>query len=233
MKRVIIKEFEKTYLILDIMLYTIFVVVGFILLNFSEIELLNPIKYASPLFYMFGFFSLLTYFLNRREGDYELLIFGFINVCIASFILIYVSFPNSAFIMADAVLVYSIANVINKGYHCKLLLNKKDINFFPKVSVTILLLLLGVFIVSALYTKIEVGSLILGYYFIIFGLLSLLEPLISILTRNIKLENYILEFLSYDNKEEKKEIKTKKMSHNQRISSIKKNAKNNKKTNKN
>ncbi len=233
MKRVIIKEFEKTYLILDIMLYTIFVVVGFILLNFSEIELLNPIKYASPLFYMFGFFSLLTYFLNRREGDYELLIFGFINVCIASFILIYVSFPNSAFIMADAVLVYSIANVINKGYHCKLLLNKKDINFFPKVSVTILLLLLGVFIVSALYTKIEVGSLILGYYFIIFGLLSLLEPLISILTRNIKLENYILEFLSYDNKEEKKEIKTKKMPHNQRISSIKKNAKNNKKTNKN
>lgn len=233
MKRVIIKEFEKTYLILDIMLYTIFVVVGFILLNFSEIELLNPIKYASPLFYMFGFFSLLAYFLNRREGDYELLIFGFINVCIASFILIYVSFPNSAFIMADAVLVYSIANVINKGYHCKLLLNKKDINFFPKVSVTILLLLLGVFIVSALYTKIEVGSLILGYYFIIFGLLSLLEPLISILTRNIKLENYILEFLSYDNKEEKKEIKTKKMPHNQRISSIKKNAKNNKKTNKN
>ena len=94
-------------------------------------------------------------------------------------------------------------------------------------------MLLGVFIVSALYTKIEVGSLILGYYFIIFGLLSLLEPLISILTRNIKLENYILEFLSYDNKEEKKEIKTKKMPHNQRISSIKKNAKNNKKTNKN
>lgn len=227
MKRVIIKEFDKTYLILDIMLYTIFVVVGFILLNFSEIELLNPIRYASPLFYMFGFFSLLAYFLNRRQGDYELLIFGFINVCIASFILIYVSFPNSAFIMADAVLVYSIANVINKGYHCKLLLNKKDVNFFPKASVTILLLLLGVFVVSALYTKIEVGSLILGYYFIIFGLLSLLEPLISILTRNIKLENYILEFLSYDDKEDKKDIKTKKMPHTQKISNIKK-----KKTNK-
>ncbi len=232
MKKVVIKEFDKTYLILDIMLYTIFAVVGFILLNFSEIELLNPIKYASPLFYMFGFFSLLAYFLNRREGDYELLIFGFINVCIASFILIYISFPNSAFIMADAVLVYSLANVINKGYHSKILLEKKDINFFPKAAVTILLLLLGVFVVSALYSKIEVGSLILGYYFIIFGLLSLLEPLISILTRNIKLENYILEFLSYDNKEEKKTIKTKKMPHSQKISSIKKTKSTNKKTNK-
>ena len=226
MKKVIIKEFDKTYLILDVMLYTIFVVVGFVLLNFSDIELLNPIKYASPIFFMFGFFSLLTYFLNRREGDYELLLFGFINVCIAAFIMIYMSFPNSAFIMADAVLVYSIANVINKGYHCKALLDKKDINFFPKISVTILLLLLGVFVVSALYTKIEVGSLILGYYFIIFGLLSLLEPLISILTKNVKLENYILEFLSYENKEEETKRVNEKIPHKQKMSSIKKTKKN-------
>ena len=232
MKKVVIKEFDKTHLIIDIMLYTIFVVVGFILLNFSEIELLNPVRYASPLFFMFGFFSLLAYFMNRREGDYELLIFGFINVCIAAFILVYISFPNSAFIMADAVLVYSIANVINKGYHCKQLLKNRDVNFFTKLSVTILLLFLGVFVVSSLYTKIEVGSMILGYYFIIFGLLSLLEPLISILTRNVRIEKYILEFLAYeDNKEEekevvkeepKKELKTRKPPHTQKISSIKK-----------
>ena len=222
MNKIVIKEFDKTYLILDIMMYTVFVVTGFILLNFSEIELLNPIKYASPLFFMFGFFALLTYFLNRREGDYESLLFGFINVCLGAFVLIYVSFPNSAFIMADAVLVYSIANVINKGYHCKLLLEKKDINFFPKVAVTILLLLLGVFVVSALYTKIEVGSLILGYYFIIFGLLSLLEPLIAILTKNVKLESYILEFLSYENKEEEKAAVKRKAPRKQAISNIKK-----------
>lgn len=222
MKKIVIKEFDKAYLIVDIMLYTVFVVTGFILLNFSDIELLNPIRYASPLFFMFGFFSLLAYFLNRREGEYELLIFGFINVCIAAFILIYVSFPNSAFIMADAVLVYSLANVINKGYSCKALLEKKDINFFPKVSVTILLLLLGVFVVSSLYTKIEVGSLILGYYFIIFGLLSLLEPLITILTRNVKLENYIMDFLSYENKEEEAEEIVKKIPNKQKVSPIKK-----------
>ena len=232
MKNIIIKEFDKTYLILDVMLYTVYVVTGFILLNFSDIELLNPIRYASPLFFMFGFFALLTYFLNRRDGDYESLLLGFINVCVGAFILIYVSFPNSAFIMADAVLVYSIANVINKGYHCKVLFDKKDINFFPKVAVTILLLLLGVFVVSALYTKIEVGSLILGYYFIIFGLLSLLEPLITVLTKNVRLENYILEFLSYENKEEDTKKIAKKTPHSQKISNIKKPKRTRKKTTK-
>ena len=210
MKKIVIKEFDKTLLILDIMLYCVFVTIGFILLNFSEIELLNPMEYASPLFYMFGFFSLLTYFLNRREGNYELLIFGFINVCVASFVFIYTSYPDSGFILADAVLIYSIANVINKGYYSIQLLKEKNINFFPKISITILLLFLGVFVVSSLYNKIEVGSLILGYYFIIFGLLSLLEPLISILTKNEKLEKAVLEFLAYEVKDENKTIEVKK-----------------------
>ena len=204
MKREIIKETEKNLIILDIMLYSIFVVIGFILLNFSDIELVNPIRYASPIFFMFGFFSLLVYFLNRQVRDYELLIFGFINVCVGAFIMIYVSFPDTGFILSDAVLVYSVANVINKGYTCKEMFLRKDINFYVKVSVTILLLLLGVFVVSSLYNKIEVGSLILGYYFIIFGLLSLLEPLMSILISNVKIEKYILNTLSITEEDVKK-----------------------------
>ncbi|MBR4178494.1 MAG: hypothetical protein IKR57_04010 [Bacilli bacterium] len=206
MKKEVVKEFDRTILAIDIMLYCIFITVGFVLLHFSEIELINPIKYASPLFYMFGFFSLLAYFLNRRKGDYELLIFGFINVCVGSFVLIYMSFPDTGFILADAVLIYSIANVINKAFNCKRLLLEKDINFFTKASIAILLLFLGVFVVSSLYTKVEVGSLILGYYFVVFGLLSLLEPLMAILVKNIKIENKILEFLTYEEEEEVKVV---------------------------
>ena len=207
MKKVVIKETENNLIILDIMLYVVFVVVGFILLNFSDIELLNPMEYASPLFYMFGFFSLLIYFFNRSNRDYELLIFGFINVCIASFILVFQTFPNTGLILSDAILVYSICNVINKGYSCKTLIKNKDLNFFPKVSITILLLFLGVFIVSSLYLNSEVGSLILGYYFAIFGLLSLFEPLMSILIKNVKFETHMLKLLNYEAKEEKKVMK--------------------------
>ena len=210
MNKVVVKELERKLLVIDIMLYCVFITVGFILLNFPSIDALSPIEYASPLFYMFAFFSLLAYFVNRRKGNYELLMFGFINVIVASFILIYESYPDSGFILADAVLVYSLAIVLNKGYHCGVLLKERNVNFYIKVSVTILLLFLGVFVVSSLYNKIEVGSMILGYYFIVFGLLSLIEPLMEILTNNKDVEKMMLGILSYgeeDTKKPEKKIK--------------------------
>ena len=209
MNKKLIKEYDGRLVILDIMLYVIIAVIGFILLNFSNIENIDPITYAPTLFYTFGFFSILLYFANRKRNDYEFLIFGFINVCVGTFILIYSTFPNSGFILADAVLVYSIANVLNKGYSCRVLLKEKNLNFFIKISVTILLFVLGVLVVSSIYNRVEVGSLVLAYYFIIFGLLSLLEPLFMVLTNNVKVEKYILDFLSYasENIEEDKEIK--------------------------
>ena len=184
MNKVILKEFEKKYVIIDIIFYCLIVALGFVLLNFGEMGLSNPIKYAPYMFYTIAFFSILAYFANRRKDEYELLLFGFINVVVATFILVYTAYPDSGFILADAVLLYSIANVLNKGYSCKKMVQERDINFFTKISITALLLFLGVFVVASLYNKVEVGILILGYYFIIFGLLSLLEPLNSIVLRN-------------------------------------------------
>ncbi len=211
MNKVVLKEYEGKLLIIDIMLYCMFIVVGFVLLNFPLIDKINPMEYAAPLFYMFAFFSLLAYFLNRKKGDYELLIFGFINVCVASFILIYESYPDCGFILADAVLIYSIANVLNKGYHCGKLLQQRNTNFFIKTAVTVLLLFLGVFVVSSLYTKVEAGSMILGYYFVILGLLSLFEPLMEILMKNQKIEKIMLDFLANETVSDKEKNQTKKV----------------------
>lgn len=209
MKKEVIKENGNKIIGVDILLYAIFVVIGFILLNLDGTEKINLVECTYTLFYVFGFFSLFAYFVNRIEDDYEFLIFGFINICVGSFIMIYSAYPDKGFILADAVLIYSIANVLNKFYHCKLLLEKRDINFFPKIAISFLLLFLGVFVVSSLYNKVQVGSIILGYYFIIFGLFSLLEPLISILTKNAKIEKYILNILSFDGKKAKAKTETK------------------------
>ena len=138
-----------------------------------------------------------------------MLIFGFINIIVATFILIYQTYPNTGFILADAVLIYSLAIVLNKGYHCAVLLKEKDINFFIKVSITILLLFLGVFVVSSLYTKTDAGIMIIGYYFIVFGLLSLIEPFMEILIKNKKIEKKMNLILSYDKKKPTSEKKLK------------------------
>lgn len=204
MKKEIIKEKDKTLIGLDIMLYVIYAVVGYILLRVSDVVSFDPVDCASPLLYMFGFFSLLTYFLNRRKDDYEQLFFGFINIVTATFLLVNAYYPNTGFVMADALLIYSIAIVLNKGYHAKKLLEKGDINFFVKLPMTVILTILGILVVANIYNKIDVGNTILGYYFLVFGLISLLEPLMYILLSNNGIAAW-LTMLTLDEKETKKE----------------------------
>ena len=189
MKKVVIKESEKTFLGIDIMLYTIYAAIGYILIGFPEVDLLSPMEYAPVLFYMFGFFSLIAYFLNRRAGDYEYLFFGLINVMVASYILINTLFGNDAFIMSFAIILYTVAVILNKFYHVNKLRKNNDINFYPKMISTILIIMLGILILNPLFTKYCAASIILGYYFISFGLINLLEPLFMILIRNPKLES--------------------------------------------
>lgn len=205
MRKEIIKESNKKILLVDIVLYMVFVIVGYFLLNIEEPSIINLTECTYTLFYLFGFFALFAYFVNRIEDNYEFLMFGFINVCIATFILIFSNYPNTGFILSDAILIYAIANVINKFYYSKQLFDKKDINFFPKFSIALFLLLLGVFVVSSLYSKVQVANIILGYYFVIFGLLSLLEPLIKVLLNNKKIEQQILDILSYNKVDEEKQ----------------------------
>ena len=50
--------------------------------------------------------------------------------------------------------------------------------------------------------------MVLGYYFMGFGLISLFEPLLMVLTKNPKVETYLVSI----NEKEKKTVKTKKKS---------------------
>ena len=206
MKKVVIKEFDRTLLGIDLMLYCFFAVVGYIMLRFPELDSLKATEYISPLFYMFAFMSLVAYFVNRRPNDYEFLFFGLINIIVGTYVLVNELFPNSCLIVGSAVLIYSIANVLNKGYHTNKMINNNDINVFAKLAITILLTMLSLIVIVDLYNHEEGTSMVLGYYFMGFGLVSLLEPLLMILTRNPKIEKYLTSL----SKNDKKVIKAKK-----------------------
>ena len=83
MRRRVVKEFDKTIYSIDIMLYAIMGIVGYMLLQFSSMSNLDTEQYIIGIFFIFGFISLLAYFLNRRKGDYEFLFFGAINIIVA------------------------------------------------------------------------------------------------------------------------------------------------------
>lgn len=201
MKKVVLKEFKKEYILIKIIFYSLFALIGLELLYLSGSVTSDAIRYVPAIFYFFAFLSLLTYFTNRVKDNYELLYFGLINVITATFILVNVFNPNSGFILADAVLLYSILNVINSIYSCLEKLKVRDSSSFIKISITILLLFLGVFVVSSLYNKVDVSILILGYYFMVFGLLQLLEIFMSILLKNKKYQKLLFKYLYIDNDE--------------------------------
>ncbi len=206
MNKVILKEFNKEHLSIKVIFYCLFTLVGFELLHFSDLGFINPIGYIPAIFYCFAFLSLFTYFLNRVEGTYELLYFGLINVITGTFILVNIHYPDSGFILSDGVLLYSILNVINCTISCSKLFKEKNIRFFMKSAITILLLFLGVFVVSALYDKVEFGVLILGYYFVAFGLLNLLEIFTNIIFNNKKLQKKLLSYIYFDEEKEEDKI---------------------------
>lgn len=209
MKRVVVKEFDRTLLGIDLMLYCFFVVVGYLMLKFPELEVLKPVEYAPPIFYMFAFMSLVAYFVNRRPNDYEFLFFGLINVIVGTYVLINEYFSDSSFIIGSAVLLYAIANVLNKGYHTKKLIADNDINVYIKLAVTTLLTLLSLLVLTDLFNNSEAVDMVLGYYFMGFGLISLFEPLLMVLSKNPKVETYLVSLTeSYSKKSTKKKKKT-------------------------
>ena len=207
MKKVVIKELDRTFLGIDLMLYSIYVVIGYILLGFPEIEILNPMEYSPVLFYMFGLFSLIAYFSNRRCNDYEYLFLGLINVTIGSFVLVNVLFGNDALIMALAVCAYSLAIILNKSYHLFNMFKNKDVNFYPKTISVILLVFIGFLTISPLFAKYAAANMILGYYFMAFGLVNLLEVLTTIIIRNPKLDKALSSILDLEpEKKTKKKV---------------------------
>lgn len=189
MKKVVIKELDRTFLGIDLMLYCIYVVMGYILIGFPEVEILNPMEYSPVLFFMFGFFSLVAYFLNRRVGNYEYLFLGLINVMVATFVLVHAFFGNDALIMALVISIYSLSIILNKSYYLVHMLKNKDINFYPKTITVILLIFIGLLTVSPIFAKYAAANMILGYYLMAFGLVNLLEVLLTILIRNPRLDN--------------------------------------------
>jgi hypothetical protein len=207
MNKVVIRELKTRHIIVYILLYSLYVIIGFMLLSVCKERLFDVMDHSYAFFFILAFLTLFAYFINRRPIDYELLFLGFINVAAGTFALGIRAYPSAGFILSDAVLLYAILNILNKIYSCKLLIDDRDVSFFPKVAVTILLFFIGLLVVSLLRDEIEAGILIMGYYFAIFGLLSLLEPLTKIVCGNNSIKSFVFDFLSYGNKEreEKKE----------------------------
>lgn len=211
MKKKVLKEYDGILLGVDIIFYSMFVIIGSILLESQYLEHIKAVDYTMPIFYCLGFFSLVAYFVNRRPDDYEFLFFGLINIIIATYISNN-NFYDSSIILGRVICLYTLAVALNKSYATKALINKDDYDMIPNLISTILLTILGIFVSYHFINGMAIESILLGYYFIGFGIFGLLEPLLKILFRIPKVRNYLDEVFSSDmpvHRKTKKIIKNK------------------------
>ena len=198
MRRRVVKEFDKTIYAIDIMLYAIMGIIGYMLLQFSGMPNLDVEQYIIGIFFIFGFISLLAYFLNRRKGDYEFLFFGAINILVAVFIKLNAVHNDLNYIVSVSLLFYSLAYFLNKIIHVCKLVKDKNLNSIPKISVSLLVVVLTLVTMVTVYTKFDVAIMIYGYYFIGFALLSLIEVLLILLFNGKTFRKKLIDMLNYD-----------------------------------
>ncbi len=210
MKKVLFNETRKYMVIVDIILYNLICIIGITILRTEGLEFLNPLNYCFVIYFVIAFLSLIAYFSNRRKDDYEFLLFALINIYVGSFSLIYSAYKQFWIILGCAMLVYTIANLLNKGIHIKALNDKHSVSVVSKLSILIVLTILTIFTAINLFLNSRVESTILGYYFLAFGLISLIEPYLYIVISNKKLSKYLCgkETIVEQSKEEIKRIKT-------------------------
>ena len=192
MDRIVFKESNKSYLIIDFILYIVVAVIGLVIF-FTNCLSLDTLYSFYWVFYVVAILSLIAYCLNRRKNDYETLIFSLINVFVGSFALLNYNYFNDRVILSVCMFMYTICNIANKWYYSYILNEKQDAFVIAKSSITFLLGILGVIISFGFYSNIFTNNEMIGYYFAIFGLISLLEPFMKVLIRKASILGYDIE----------------------------------------
>ena len=196
MKKRIKKESNNIKIIVDIIFNIVVIVLGYILVDYENFNVKYDYMLISSVFFIIAFLSSIAYFMTRKKGVFEYLLFCFINMLAGSFIY-FAHYIGFSFIIGDALLVYALAIIVNKFNTARVLLKYKNTNFIMKFANGVMLLFISVFAIYSLYTKEEASNMIVGYYLMGVGLLNLLEPLVYVILSNPNVDKLLISILKY------------------------------------
>lgn len=198
--------------ITPLILSVIVMCLGMIILSFKTLGLINILLFVSILFYIYSFFCVLLYFVGRREGDYEILLHGLINVVTATFLFIFKD-SHISILLGAAMIVYTILVIANRGFKIMALKQKNSFMWIVKFMVTFLISVLGALTSINLYMEATVQTLMFAYYFMSLGFLYTVESLIELFITEDKFRKLLkkvledeekLEIVTFNDKDEKK-----------------------------
>lgn len=198
-------------LIAQVILSVLIIFIGVITTIFKSFGLVDIVLYASILFYIFSFFSIIVYFVKRKEGDYEVLLMSLINVITATFMFVFKT-DDYKMILGLGFTIYSIMIVSNRIYKIYTLKNENNFMWIVKFMGTILIGFLGMLTSYNLFNEVSVQTLLYGYYFTSLGIILLFENIIEIIVTEDKWNKILNKLIASNNELEeiKEETTTKK-----------------------
>lgn len=171
-------EAKDKKILMSLITYLVAFIVGLVSMIFPALGFKNPILYASVVFYIISFFGIFGYFASHEDSkDYELLFFSLGGILAASYLFIS-EFAKVSFAMGTGFLIFMTVITINKIYYTRRMKNSGSNLWMLRAISLILILFLSVLTIQNFYRDIsDVKTVMLGYYFLTFGLLSAVELL--------------------------------------------------------
>lgn len=194
-------KLKKLEYINNLILDVLIILIGIFIMSFPIYELLDPTMCVGIIFYVYAFINVILYFIHRKEGDYELLFDALIGVIVGS-LMFMVKTITVPFMLGTGFLIFSLLTILNKSYYIHI--SKETSSKFVSFVVVFLIGFLGILTVINLYKELTVSALMIGYYFITFGAIRIMKPLLFTFISPKKLDKLLDKILNEDEKEIKK-----------------------------
>lgn len=198
-------------LVSNLILSVIVIIIGIITTVFKSFGLADIVLYASILFYVFAFFSIITYFVKRNKGDYETLLLSLINIITAT-VMFVLKGQDELMVLGLGMTLYTIMMLFNRMYKIICLKSENSFMWIVKFVTTFLIGVLGVLTAYNLFNEVSVQTLLYGYYFITLGVIMTLENTIDLVVTDDKFDKAMKKVIAEeDSKNKLEEIKEEKV----------------------
>lgn len=190
MKKLFLKK--NNNLLVNLITYFVMFILGLITMTMPSIGFDKPGMYAAILFFILAFFSFGGYFYLRiNKKSYEMLIFSSICIFTAAYLFVF-EYATLSYALGTGFLMFTLLNAINRIYHISILKSENNPMWLMRSIGLILILFLSVLTIQNFYREIsEVQTLMIGYYYLSYGLLSFTEIIILIYIKPESFEKFI------------------------------------------
>lgn len=198
-------------LVSNLILSVIVIIIGIITTVFKSFGLVDIVLYASILFYVFAFFSIIAYFVKRNKGDYETLLLSLINIITAT-VMFVLKGQDELMVLGLGMTLYTIMMLFNRMYKIICLKSENSFMWIVKFVTTFLIGVLGALTAYNLFNEVSVQTLLYGYYFITLGVIMTLENTIDLVVTDDKFDKAMKKVIAEEDSRSKlEEIKEEKV----------------------